>query len=256
MRTDWKTILPPAECSYVLGNPPFVGKAGDDPRAEGRPQGGMERRTGYGRHGLIDAWYALGAEYLQGNEKLICAFVSTNSICQGEQVGLVWSRLLASGQLKIHFAHRTFKWESEARGKAHVHCVIVGFGAPAAWPAKSKRLYDYVSDDADPMVAEVKLSPIPCGGIRHGRGFARKSICTVPPIIFGSMPNDGGNLLLTTEEKDDLITKEPAAAAFVRPFLGSEEFINGLQTLVPLAKERLAGTVEINATCLGPRRRR
>ncbi|MFO1530625.1 MAG: DNA methyltransferase [Kiritimatiellia bacterium] len=203
---------------------------------------------------FVTAWYALGAEYLQGNEKLICAFVSTNSICQGEQVGLVWSRLLASGQLKIHFAHRTFKWESEARGKAHVHCVIVGFGAPAAWPAKSKRLYDYVSDDADPIVAEVPTSPRAVAGSDTVVVSREKSICTVPPIIFGSMPNDGGNLLLTTEEKDDLITKEPAAAAFVRPFLGSEEFISE-PALVPLAKERLAGTVEINATCLGPRRR-
>jgi hypothetical protein len=157
------------------------------------------------------------------------AFVSTNSICQGEQAGLVWGRLLAPYGNKILFAHRTFAWQSEARGKANVHCIIVGFGHPDSFSGQARRIFDYDSNPEHPVISEVKnISPYLVEGSDAVVTLRTDPICAVPPIVFGSMPNDGGNLLLTTEEKDQLLAKEPQAAPFIRKFLGSEEFINGI----------------------------
>jgi len=127
LRLDWREVLPPERCAYVLGNPPFVGKQFMDAE-QGKD---MELVCGHIKgHGLLDyvtAWYVRAASYVQGG-RIRTAFVSTNSIAQGEQVGVLW-RFLFEQRMKIHFAHRTFAWESEAKGKAHVHVVIIGFGA-------------------------------------------------------------------------------------------------------------------------------
>jgi hypothetical protein len=163
-------------------------------------------------------------QYIQGS-RIIVGFVSTNSISQGEQVGILWSELFTRYHLKIHFAHRTFAWESEARGKAHVHVVIVGFGAV---DTANKRIYDY-ENGRDKVAVSVprNISPYLVEGSDIVILSRSKPICAVPEIVFGNMPNDGGHLLLTEDEKNDLLEKEPGAKKFLRVFLGAQEFING-----------------------------
>ena len=128
LRLDWKEILPPEKCSYVLGNPPFVGKQFATAEQKADMELVWDRVKGSGVLDYVTAWYFKAAEYIQGT-KTVVGFVSTNSISQGEQVGILWNELFTQYHLKIHFAHRTFAWESEARGKAHVHVVIIGFAA-------------------------------------------------------------------------------------------------------------------------------
>ncbi len=148
-----------------------------------------------------------------------CAFVSTNSITQGEQVGVLWSWMYAQG-IHIHFAHRTFQWSNEAPGKAAVHCVIVGF---SAFDAEKKRLFEYADIQGAPHeVVTANINPYlvdaPDALLAKRRAPISKE---APPIVFGSMPNDGGNLLLSSEERHQLVTSEPAAAKVIRPFLGA-----------------------------------
>ncbi len=154
-----------------------------------------------------------------------CAFVSTNSITQGEQVGVLWGEMLRMG-LHIQFAHRTFQWTNDAPGKAAVHCIIVGFGAD---DALAKRIwhYDDIKGEAVPSDAD-NINPYLVDAIDVVLPSRREPIQRVPPIVFGSMPNDGGHLLMDDAEKTELLAAEPAAATWVKPFLGAEEFINGI----------------------------
>ncbi|MEK7781944.1 MAG: DNA methyltransferase, partial [Verrucomicrobiota bacterium] len=223
LQADWKKILPPAQCSYVLGNPPFVGKQ----YMTSEQNADMETVCGQVKgHGLLDfvtAWYFKAAEYIKSTQ-IVVGFVSTNSITQGEQVGILWNALFQHG-LKIHFGHRTFPWESEARGKAHVHVVIIGF---AVFDSMNKRIYDYESESVTVVKAK-NISPYLVEGSDKVVTKSSKPLSKdVSEIAFGNMPNDGGHLLLDDKAKAELLAKEPAAERFIRPFLGSEEFINGL----------------------------
>ena len=222
LRFDWKEVLPPAKCSYVLGNPPFVGKQ----FATAEQKKDMEIVCGYVKgSGVLDyvaAWYFKAAEYIQ-NYEIKVSFVSTNSICQGEQVSILWNELFKRFHLKIHFAHRTFAWESEARGKAHVHVVILGFGA---FDATDKRIYEY-EDNRVTISPAKNISPYLVEGSDVVVLSRSTPLSPVPKIVFGSMPNDGGHLLLTESERKELLRSEPDAKKFIRPFIGSEEFING-----------------------------
>jgi len=142
---------------------------------------------------------------------------------QGEQVGILWPYLLRH-RVKIHFAHRTFQWSSEARGKAAVHCVIIGF---ALHDTADKRIFDYETPQTE--AHEIKAQNINPYLVDAADIFVekrRQPIDRAPPLVFGNMPNDGGNLLLTEAERDELLKKEPASAAYVRRFIGSEEYIN------------------------------
>ncbi|MDQ3495279.1 MAG: N-6 DNA methylase [Pseudomonadota bacterium] len=157
--------------------------------------------------------------------KIRCAFVSTNSISQGEQVGVLWSELLKRG-MHIQFAHRTFKWSNEAPGKAAVHCVIVGFGRE---DIVHKRLFDYPDIDGPAHeMAATNINPYLVDAPDAALPNRREPLCAVPPMVFGSMPNDGGHLLLTDDERAALLVEEPQAEPWIRPFLGAEEFINGI----------------------------
>ncbi len=226
LRIDWREILPPAEGVYVMGNPPFIGKQyrGADQVADMELiWGGIK---GAGVLDYVTCWYLKAADYVAGTGIRV-AFVSTNSITQGEQVGILWSTLFERVQFKIHFAHRTFAWQSEARGKAHVHVVIVGFGAK---DVAQKLLYEYADDGAEQRIQRVRnISPYLVEGGDFVLTKRSKPLSDVPPIAFGSMPNDGGHLLLSSEERADLLHDEPDAAGFVHPFVGSVEFINGLE---------------------------
>jgi hypothetical protein len=222
LRVDWNDVLPARECSFVLGNPPFVGRQfqTSEQAADMKVAAAGVRNAGVLDY--VTGWYFLAASYIAGQDIKV-GFVSTNSICQGEQVGVLWGELIKRG-IRIHFAHRTFAWESEARGKAHVHVVIIGFGEG---DASNKLIYDYESDPNNPTVTPAKgISPYLVEGTDSVAIKRSKPINGAPELSFGSMPNDDGGLLLSELEKAQLLSKESRAAKFVRRFMGSTEFIN------------------------------
>ena len=239
LRLDWKKILPPKRCSFVLGNPPFVGAMYMTPTQRSDMMTASRGLRGVGVLDYVGAWYLVASEYVKGTQIRV-GFVSTNSISQGEQAAILWSELFSRG-IKIHFGHRTFAWESEARGKAHVHVVIIGFGV---FDTDGKRIYDY-----DP--AGKKVTVVPARNISayllEGQNVCitnrSKPICDVPSMVWGSQPRDGGNFLMTTDEKEALLRSEPNAARWIRPYTGAEEFLNGIERwclwLVDIAPEEL-----------------
>ena len=223
---DWASVLPPWLCSYVLGNPPFVGaKFMDDAqRVETRAVfAGIENA---GLLDLVAAWYVKAARYIAQQPSVRCAFVSTNSITQGEQVGVLWGWMLAHG-MHIQFAHRTFSWSNEATGKAAVHCVIIGFGCE---DESDKVIYEY--DDIKGLAHKVRVSNVnPYLVDAPNVVLTRRSrpVCAVPEIGIGNKPIDDGNYLFTTEERDAFLKTEPKAAKWFRRWLGADEFLNGYE---------------------------
>ena len=189
----------------------------------------MRGIKGSGVLDLVCAWYVKATHYTKavnpspGMSAIGCAFVSTNSITQGEQVGVLWGWLLGQG-VKIQFAHRTFQWSNEARGMAAVHCVIVGFGR-REWERRTIFECEHIQGEPHAVPA-ANINPYLVDGPDVALGNRRSPICRVPPISFGSMPNDGGNLLLSDDERLELIGDEPMARQWIRPFSGSVEFIN------------------------------
>ena len=220
---DWASVLVPEMCDYVIGNPPFIGAKfmGDEQRADvARVFGSIHNA------GLLDfvaAWYVKAAHYVKANPAVRVAFVSTNSITQGEQVGVLWSWMLAQG-MQIQFAHRTFQWSNDAKGVAAVHCVIIGFGA-ASLPGKT--IYQYDDIRGEPLALPVaNINPYLIDGPDVIAAARMKPVSRVPVIANGSIPADGGHLILTLQEKDELLSAEPTAAAWIRPYLGAEGFIH------------------------------
>lgn len=225
LRIDWHSVVPAGELSYIMGNPPFVGAKfmDDQQRKDVAMVFGNIKNAG-----LLDfvaAWYVKAAQMMQDNN-IHCAFVSTNSITQGEQVGVLWSWMLAQG-IKIYFAHRTFQWNNEARGKAAVHCVIVGF---ACLDISPKRLFEYEDIKGKPQVAQVKnINPYLVDAPDMVLPNRTKPICSIPEIGIGNKPIDGGNYLFTTEEKITFLKMEQQAAPYFRRWLGADEFLNGYE---------------------------
>jgi len=225
LRLDWNTVLPRGECAYVLGNPPFVG--GKYQTAEQRADmagvaGGLEN---YGLLDYVCGWYLKAAEYIDGTG-IVGGFVSTNSITQGEQVAPLWRPLLDRFHITIHFAHRTFAWASEARGRAHVHVVIIGF---ARFAGGSKQIYDY-QDEAHPTVSTAaNINPYLTDGPNVTVANRPRPLCDVPEMAIGNKPIDGGHYLFTPQEKEEFLMTEPRAASWFRRWLGAEEYINGIE---------------------------
>ena len=216
---------------YIFGNPPFIGSKmmNKDQRSDVVEL--FNNSPGSGILDYVTAWYIKSAKYLQVNnstkKEIKSAFVSTNSITQGEQVGVLWYELLHKYHVKIHFAHRTFKWYNEAKGVAAVYCVIIGF---SNFDISEKSIFEYWDIKGEPHQIKVKnINPY----LVEGKDFAiisrNNPICNVPKMSFGNMPLDGGNLLLTTEQKDELIKKEPMATRFLKRTIGSQEFIHNEQ---------------------------
>ncbi len=182
-------------------------------------------RFGKGEAVINDLFVELADMDARQRRQIKCAFVSTNSISQGEQVGVLWSWMLAQG-IRIHFAHRTFQWTNDAPGKAAVHCVIIGF---AAFEADKKRLFEYADIQGPPHeVSAENINPYLVDAPNVALKARREPISKVPPIVFGSMPNDGGHLLFSDEEMAELLRVAPAAAKWVRPFIGADEFLNNI----------------------------
>lgn len=226
LTTDWEQVAPKNRLSYILGNPPFIGaKVMDDSqRAEIAALSGGEGTLDY-----VSGWYFKAAQYIHGTH-ISCAFVSTNSITQGEQVAVLWEKLINDQGISIHFAHRTFKWTNEAPGKAAVFCVIVGF---AAYPSQHPRLFEYADVQGEPReVAVSHINPYLVDApdiFIHRRG---KPLCAVPEIGIGNKPIDGGAYLFTAEEKISFLGREPQAMEFFHRWLGADEFLNGYERWV------------------------
>ncbi|MFN0009327.1 MAG: DNA methyltransferase [Planctomycetota bacterium] len=225
LRTDWNSVLPASECSYVLGNPPFVGHHLQTPEQK---QDQNDTWQGLSASGVLDyvtCWYAVAAEYIRGSSARV-AFVSTSSISQGEQPGIFWPTLLSKGMV-IQCAHRTFRWESEARGKAHVHVVIIGFGRENV---SDKSLWEYEDGDGDrgTMSRVSRINPYLFEGPAALLSNRSDPISDVPAMKYGNKPTDGGHLIMTKEERDELIKAEPAAAQYIRRYIGAEEFLEGI----------------------------
>ena len=222
LRIDWNDVLPATECSYVMGNPPFVGAKfmTETQRQDAHRVAGDV--PGIGLLDYVTLWYFLASKYLSASA--LAAFVSTNSICQGEQAGTLWEALFARG-MQMHFAHRTFVWQSESRGKAHVHVVIVGFGK---FEATKKTIYDYEADSEEPLRINVtRINGYLTNGVVVAIKNRSTPLCDVPEIRFGNQPIDGGHFLLDRTERDELLGQCPQARPFIRPYLGAHEFIQG-----------------------------
>ncbi|AKK03739.1 class I SAM-dependent DNA methyltransferase [Corynebacterium epidermidicanis] len=219
LRIDWNEVIAPEKCNYIIGNPPFLGYSRlTDEQKE-------DRKAIFGKDGgLLDyvaCWHKKAADFMEGTQ-CEAALVSTNSICQGQQVAPLWQTLFDAG-IKINFAHRTFVWSNEATDQAHVFCIIVGFSyvdreLKQAWTysragveySEPTHLNGYLADAPDVFLTR-----------------RSKPISSVPEMAQGFKPADGGNLLLSPSERDELIAREPAAEKWIRKFSMGAEFING-----------------------------
>ncbi len=222
LRIDWNEVLPAGECTFVFGNPPFVGSK--HLSAEQRDDIASVA-DGVRRAGVLDyvaGWYFKTIPYALGNRAIRAAYVSTNSITQGEQVGTLWRELFRRGA-KIHFGHRTFAWSSEARGAAHVHVVIVGWGVG---DRGEKRILDYETDPAHPTILQVQnISPYLVEGSDRAIESRNVPLCDSPSIGIGSKPIDDGNYLFTAEQKEAFLAQEPEAADFIHVFWGADDYL-------------------------------
>lgn len=224
LQIDWKLVVNPSQLSYILGNPPFIGKALQNLSQKKDLELVFGNMASGGLLDFVAAWYIKAASFII-NTKIKAAFVSTNSIAQGEQVGILWSELFNTYKCKIFFAHRTFNWSNEARGNAAVHVVIIGF---SNFDIPNKLLFEYDGNNSEPLVRKVKnINPYLVEASDIVLSKRRKPICNVPEISFGSMPNDGGHLILTDEEKRELIKSDPDSKKFIRPLISAREFLNG-----------------------------
>ncbi len=223
LETDWENVVSKNELSYIIGNPPFIGSKLMTQNQRNQIVKEFENIKGSGVLDYVTAWYIKAAKYIQ-HSKIKVAFVSTNSIVQGEQTGILWGQMLNKYKIKIHFAHRTFKWSNEAKGNAAVYCVIVGF---ANFDTDNKHIFDY--EDIKGEAHEIKaknINPYLVDAKDILIDKRRTAICNVPKIVFGNMPNDGGNFLFTKEEKDNFLAKEPKANQFFKPIISAYEFLN------------------------------
>ncbi len=217
LRVEWDSVVPKSELNYIMGNPPFVGYTYQSKKQKEDLENLMK---GFGKNiDFVAGWYYKASELIQ-NTNIRCALVSTNSITQGEQVAAIWKPLFEKFGIHFDFAYRTFRWDSEANIKAHVHCVILGFSS--SYSNKEKVIYLNESQkvtakningyllDADNIWIEAKSKPV----------------CDVPVLLNGGKPTEGGNLILTEEEKIEYIRKEPQGEKFLRPFMMGKDFID------------------------------
>lgn len=224
LTTDWETVVPKSELSYILGNPPFYG-ARLMTKEQKADLVALFPKTlkGVGNLDFVTGWYEKAAKYIQGT-KIKVGLVSTNSITQGEQVGILWKHLHDAYGVVLHFAHQTFKWSNEAKGKAAVHCVIVGF---ADFEVEKKYLYAYETINSEPVEHEV--SHINSYLVAAPDVFLENRttpICKVPKINYGSFALDDGNYTLTQSEKDELIEANSETQKYIAKFIGGWELLH------------------------------
>ena len=218
LRIDWNDVISADELNYIMGNPPFVGYAY---QSKEQKEDLIQITLDMGKVGknidYVAGWYFKASKFM-ANSLIKTAFVSTNSITQGEQVSAVWQPMYKFFNIHIDFAYRTFRWDSEANLKAHVHCVIIGFSC--ALNSSAKVLYT-----SDSRQLTDNITPYLLAGPTVFINRQSRPISDVPPIHRGSQPTDNGNFILTNEEKDELLQKEPQAAPFIRPYMMGKDFI-------------------------------
>lgn len=216
LRMNWNEVISTYDLNYIMGNPPFVGSA----RLTNEQR--EDRDIIFGGHGgeldYVACWYKKAADYIQ-QCAIRCAFVSTNSICQGQQVEPLWEYLMQSG-IVINFAYRTFVWDSEASIKAHVYCVIIGF---SRMHLSKTRIFESNSSYLDANNINGYLMDAPNVFISK----RRMPLCDVPIVIKGFQPTDNGYLVLDDEEKNELVSKDPTSIKWIRPFITAKEYIHG-----------------------------
>lgn len=214
---DWSNVIQNYQLNYIMGNPPFVGARLMNPEQKNELNNIFKGWKNAGNLDYVSCWYKKAADYIKGTQ-IRCALVSTNSISQGEQVANLWKPLHEEG-IHIDFAHRTFRWDSEASIKAHVHCVIIGFSRGNF--DKKKIIYE---SDRPQVVTNINAYLVDAENtFIESR---KKPICMVPEIGIGNKPIDGGYYLFSEVEKEDFLKKEPMAEKWFRPWMGAEEFIN------------------------------
>lgn len=217
LRIDWNDVVSADEVDYVLGNPPFIGYSNLNEEQK------ADRVDIFGKTGgvldYVACWYRKAADYTRETQAR-CAFVSTNSICQGQQVEPLWKPLFED-KVNINFAHKSFVWNSQAADEAHVHVVIVGFSRVNG---TKKDLFDRSGSKSEVTHINAYLAAAPDAFVSR----RAKPICDVPAMMAGGKPTDGGNLLLTQEERDELLCREPDAAPYIKPFSMGAEYINGI----------------------------
>lgn len=219
LRMDWESVVPKSRLNYIMGNPPFVGHQW---RSKAQTNDMKETFYDLPKHGKLDyvaSWYQKSADYMK-DTRIESAFVSTNSIVQGESVGTLWKFLFQKKNVEIQFAHRTFVWISEAKSQAAVHCVIIGFTCYGI--STKKQLFENNSvklvDHINGYLVSASDIFIESRGKQLTQGF--------PEMSKGSQPTDGGNLILTEEERNNLIEKHPQTESFIKRFVGSRDLIN------------------------------
>ena len=217
LRIDWNEVVPKEKLDFIFGNPPFIGYAYQTKEQKDDLAALMK---GFGKNiDYVAGWYYKASE-MAHNTNIRCALVSTNSITQGEQVAAIWKPMFEKFGIHFDFAYRTFRWDSEASQKAHVHCVIIGFSASE----NNKEKIIYLNNNHSISAENINgyLLNAPTIFIEKNS----KPLCNVPPMIRGSSPIDDGNLLLTIEEKEEYLLKEPQGEKFLRPFMMGKDFID------------------------------
>ena len=219
LRVDWESVVPKSKLNYIMGNPPFVGASlmTKSQKSDAVDIFGKVKRSN--SIDYVGAWYYKAAKYIK-DTPIHVAFVSTNSITQGEQVSALWEKLITEYRIKIIFAYRTFKWSSEATEKAAVHCVVIGFALNTYTGEKTIFAADSIPHKVDTINPYLIEAP---NVFIHGRSTP---ICTAPKITYGNKPADGGNLILSEEEYKMLISEDSSVAPFVRRYVGSKDYIN------------------------------
>ena len=223
LQIPWENVISSDKLTYILGNPPFIGSKLLKPNQRKE----METIFSNVKNGkvldYVTAWYLKASKYIQ-NTKIKVAFVSTNSISQGEQVGILWKELFSNYGIKIHFAHQTFNWSNEAKANAAVHVVIVGF---ANFDITNKRIFEYENIKAEAHEKNAKnINPYLVEGDDLIIESRNNPLVKVPQISFGNMPLDGGNLIIEDEELEEFLKKEPNAKDYILSLISAREFLN------------------------------
>ena len=246
LQIDWNEVVPASQLTAIVGNPPFIGKKVRSPEQVKDMKHVFDKHwKNYGELDYVAAWYVKAIRHISGTSVPV-AFVSTNSLAQGEQVGIFWPKMVRDG-MKYHFAHRTFRWDNGAPVEASVYCVIIGWGLEES---EKHQLFDYATPTSEPHVQLVnRINSYLVDFDDLFISARRTPLCPAPRISFGSMPNEAkptrkelaglpeeeiqlrtqSQLLLTTQEKENLVAKEPGAAKWIRRIYGSVEFIHDIE---------------------------
>ena len=221
LRVDWEGVISKEKLNYIMGNPPFVG-------ARMMDQGSVQKAEIHDIFGdikdvqdldYVTCWYKKAADYIQGT-RIEVSFVSTNSICQGSQVPILWNVLFNDYNVHINFAYQTFDWESQSNDAAAVYCIIVGFSL-----FNRTKKFLYTTDNTPKCVSNI--SPYLIEGDDCFVVAEKDALCNVPKMVFGNQPRDGGHFILTEDEKDAILSKEPDLSKWIHPYMGADEFIKG-----------------------------